>query len=181
MPTLAKIAKGYGVPVEDLLEEPVPLVKAPREARLADVHRLFDERQTRADWREAVSSSRRFRSRAKERLREQVLLWEAARDEGSSGEERREFLDTMGRILDGASEVLRQLQDNLADGLNHVGEPGPHFYWEEVREADTLYRELLGMVGEAGLSVHPKKTDQALGQSDQALAEWRHEVVPPAA
>jgi transcriptional regulator with XRE-family HTH domain len=28
-PTLAKIAEGYGVPVEDLLEEPVPLVDAP--------------------------------------------------------------------------------------------------------------------------------------------------------
>jgi transcriptional regulator with XRE-family HTH domain len=32
MPTLAKIAQGYGVPVEDLLEEPVPLDEAPREA-----------------------------------------------------------------------------------------------------------------------------------------------------
>jgi transcriptional regulator with XRE-family HTH domain len=31
-PTLAKIAKGYGVPVGDLLEEPVPLAEAPREA-----------------------------------------------------------------------------------------------------------------------------------------------------
>jgi transcriptional regulator with XRE-family HTH domain len=28
-PTLAKIAEGYGVPVEDLLEEPVPLGEAP--------------------------------------------------------------------------------------------------------------------------------------------------------
>jgi transcriptional regulator with XRE-family HTH domain len=32
MPTLAKIAQGYGVPVEDLLEEPVPLDDAPRAA-----------------------------------------------------------------------------------------------------------------------------------------------------
>jgi transcriptional regulator with XRE-family HTH domain len=31
-PTLAKIAKGYGVPVEELLGEPVPLGEAPREA-----------------------------------------------------------------------------------------------------------------------------------------------------
>jgi transcriptional regulator with XRE-family HTH domain len=30
--TLAKLAEGYGVPVEDLLEEPVPLDGAPREA-----------------------------------------------------------------------------------------------------------------------------------------------------
>ena len=30
MPTLAKIAQGYGVPVEDLLEEPVPKAVAPQ-------------------------------------------------------------------------------------------------------------------------------------------------------
>ncbi len=30
-PTLAKIAKGYGVPFEELLEEPVPLGEAPRD------------------------------------------------------------------------------------------------------------------------------------------------------
>ena len=30
--TLSKLAKGYGVPVEELLEEPVPLGEAPREA-----------------------------------------------------------------------------------------------------------------------------------------------------
>src|ERR687889_397377 len=35
-PTLAKIAKGYGVPVEDLLEEPVPLGEAPRGAGLPE-------------------------------------------------------------------------------------------------------------------------------------------------
>ncbi len=35
MPTLTKIAKGYGVPVEELLEEPVPLGEAP-EAGLTD-------------------------------------------------------------------------------------------------------------------------------------------------
>jgi transcriptional regulator with XRE-family HTH domain len=31
-PTLTKIAKGYGVPVEELLGEPVPLGEAPKEA-----------------------------------------------------------------------------------------------------------------------------------------------------
>jgi transcriptional regulator with XRE-family HTH domain len=31
-PTVAKIAKGYGVPVEELLGEPIPLAEAPREA-----------------------------------------------------------------------------------------------------------------------------------------------------
>jgi transcriptional regulator with XRE-family HTH domain len=35
-PTLAKIAKGYGVPVEELLEEPVPLAEAPQVTGLAE-------------------------------------------------------------------------------------------------------------------------------------------------
>ena len=35
-PTLAKIAKGYGVPVEDLLDEPVPLGEAPKASGQAD-------------------------------------------------------------------------------------------------------------------------------------------------
>jgi len=48
-PTLAKIAKGYGVPVEELLEEPVPLAEAPREAgRLQDERRLYYLRLFRA-------------------------------------------------------------------------------------------------------------------------------------
>jgi transcriptional regulator with XRE-family HTH domain len=45
MPTLAKIAQGYGVPVEDLLEEPVLAGKAdaPREAgRLLDLPQVQD-------------------------------------------------------------------------------------------------------------------------------------------
>ena len=34
--TLSKLARGYGVPVEDLLEEPVPLGEAPRGAGLPE-------------------------------------------------------------------------------------------------------------------------------------------------
>jgi hypothetical protein len=37
-----------------------------------------------------------------------------------------------------------------------MSKPGPNPYWEEVRKTDTLYRELLAMVANAGLSVRPK-------------------------
>jgi transcriptional regulator with XRE-family HTH domain len=42
--TLSKLAKGYGVPVEGLLEEPVPLAEAPEEAGPArkPLARLYD-------------------------------------------------------------------------------------------------------------------------------------------
>ncbi len=164
MPTLAKIAQGYGVPVEDLLEEPA----------LAG-----------AAWLQAFDESLRFRSQAKMRLREQLSLWEAAKHEGASYEERRKFLDATGRILDEASSVSRELIQNLlgvGGGLAGTAEPGPNTYWTECQIADTLYRELFGMVGDAGLLVHarPEKTgqetDQAPGQSDQALGQWQHEV-----
>jgi transcriptional regulator with XRE-family HTH domain len=160
MPTLSKIAAGYGVPVEDLLEEPA----------LAG-----------AAWLQAFDESLRFRSQAKMRLGEQLSLWEAAKHEGASYEERRKFLDATGRILDEASSVSRELIQNLGRGLAGTAESGPNTYWTECQIADTLYRELLGMVGDAGLSVHLKKTGQAPGQSDQALGQLRHEILEPAA
>jgi transcriptional regulator with XRE-family HTH domain len=184
IPTLAKIAQGYGVPVEDLLEEPALAGKAeaPREAGPANVHRLFAEHQARAAWLRAFDESLRFRAQAKMRLGEQLSLWEAAKHEGASYEKRRKFLDATGRILNEASRVSRELMQNLGGGLAGTAESGPSTYWTECQEADTLYRELLGMVGDAGLSVHPRaektgqETDQAPGQSDQALGQWQHEV-----
>jgi transcriptional regulator with XRE-family HTH domain len=133
VPTLAKIAQGYGVPVEDLLE----------------------------DWRQAYDNSRRFRADAKERLREHLELWEAARAEGDSDELRRRLLDEVGQILDEAkNEVLGKLLENVNDGLNHMAKPSPegtpNAYWEEVRKIDTLYHELRAMVEGAGLFVRAK-------------------------
>jgi transcriptional regulator with XRE-family HTH domain len=199
--TLEKIARGYGVTVSALLsevEEPEAelalagsspgKVEAPREAGPANVRPLFAEHQARAPWQRAFDESRRFRAQAKMRLGEQLSLWEAAKHEGASYEERRKFLDATGRILDEASSVSRELMQNLVGrggGLAGMAEPGsggtPNPYWTECQEADTLYRELFGMVGDAGLSVHPtvqpETTDQAPGQSDQALGQWRHEVL----
>jgi transcriptional regulator with XRE-family HTH domain len=184
MPTLAKIAQGYGVPVEDLLEEPALAGKdeAPPLSGPANVHRLFAEHQARAAWQRAFDESRRFRAQAKMRLGEQLSLWEAAKHEGASYEERRKFLDATGRILDEASSVSRELIQNLGGpggGLAGMTKPGSGMsnpYWTECQKADTLYHELFGMVGDAGLSVRPKKKDQAPGQSDQALGQLRHEV-----
>jgi len=189
--TLRGISHALGVPIERLLqEEPAPLAEAPREAGPANVHPLFAEDQARAAWQRAFDESRRFRSQAKMRLGEQLSLWEAAKHEGASYEERRMFLDATGRILDEASSVSRELIQNLGGlggGLAGMrAEPGsggtPNPYWTECQKADTLYYELLGMVdGKAGLSVHPKKTGQAPGQSDQALGQLRHEVLELAA
>ena len=180
-PVIEHLAEALNVAPGALFEEPVPLDEALQETGPANVRRLFAEQQTREDWWEAVDNSRRYRSRAKERLREQLSLWGAAINEGSSYEKRREFLDAMGQILDEASGVSRKLLQNLGEGLDRTAEPSvegtPNPYWTECQEADTLYHELFEMVGKAGLSVRLKKTDQALRQADQSLGQWRHEVL----
>src|SRR5215218_1863706 len=77
--TLAKIAKGYAVALEDLLEEPALAgtpgkAEAPREAGPANVRQLFAEHQARPAWQQAFDESQRFRAQAKMRLGEQLSL-----------------------------------------------------------------------------------------------------------
>ena len=112
-------------------------------------------------WRQALDDSQRFRAQAKERLGEQLSIWKAAMDEGADYEERRRPLDEAGFILDEANEVLRELLENLNEGLNGMPQPGPNPYWEEVGKADTLYRELWAMGENAGLSVRTAKRSSA--------------------
>jgi transcriptional regulator with XRE-family HTH domain len=130
--TLRKLSKALGVEVADLF----------------------------GGWREAFDNSRLVRADAKEHLRERLELWEAAREEGASDERRRELLDEVGRILDEANEAVGKLLENVSDGLDGMAEPSPegtpNAYWEEVRKIDTLYRELVAMVRDAGLSVRSK-------------------------
>jgi transcriptional regulator with XRE-family HTH domain len=176
VPTLEKIARGLSLDLSELLEEPVLAGngEALQETGSADVHGLFDERQTETDWREAYDNSQRFRrADAKERLRERLELWEAARDEGASDELRRRLLDEVGLILDEANEVVGKLLENAGDGMDGMAKPSPegtpNAYWTEVQKADTLYRELRAMVEGMGLSVRSKTP------SDTARAR-RHEL-----
>jgi transcriptional regulator with XRE-family HTH domain len=129
-------------------------------------------------WRQAYDNSLRFRAIAKERLGERLSLWEAARDEGASDELRRRLLDEVGLILDEAkNEVLDKLLENVNEGLDGMAKPSPegtpNAYWEEVRKIDTLYRELVAMVHDAGLSVRsktPNDTARARQHELEALA-----------
>ena len=144
--TLQKLALALGVSVADLLGE---------------------------GWRRAFENSEHFRMTAEERLEDRLSLWEMARDEGASEQLRRRLLDEVGLILDEATETLRALQENLGEGLNHMAEPSPggtlNPYWEEVRKIDTLYRELLSMLGDAGLSVRAKTPSDTAGLAQHEL------------
>ena len=136
--TLRKLAKALGVEVADLF----------------------------GGWQEAFDNSRLVRADAKENLRERLESWEAAREEGAGEEIRRELLDEVGRILDETNEAVGKLLENVSDGLDGMADPSPegtpNAYWEEVRKIDTLYRELVAMVRDAGLSVRSKTPRDAV-------------------
>jgi transcriptional regulator with XRE-family HTH domain len=139
-PTLAKIAAAYGVPVEELLEEPVPLGEAP-------------QGPGRAEWDAAVRSARQLRHYGRDRMEALLSSWRGRRD--------RSALREMGLLLDEAFDARNALMDNLQVGLAtrapaagaETGEPILNPGWEKVREADRFYWVLLDMVLEAGLSV----------------------------
>jgi DNA-binding XRE family transcriptional regulator len=124
-------------------------------------------------WWQAFENSQRFRAAAKERLGARLSLWEVTRNEGASDEKQRRLLDEVGLVLDEATETLRRLQENLSEGLDHTAERSPggtdNPYWEEVRAADTIYRELREMVRNAGLSVRPRKASDTVRLNQHEL------------
>jgi transcriptional regulator with XRE-family HTH domain len=81
--TLAKIAKGYGVPVEDLLEEPVPLDETPQET--GPEKRLSEEAGEERDPDDEVTRRRFYSGLAEARallLEGTAELWDRLLDRG---------------------------------------------------------------------------------------------------
>jgi transcriptional regulator with XRE-family HTH domain len=74
-PTLAKIAKGYGVPVGDLLEEPVPLAEASEETGRLEKERLeADSPKDRQHWETVLASVHERQSEVEAKVEELVEL-----------------------------------------------------------------------------------------------------------
>jgi transcriptional regulator with XRE-family HTH domain len=81
--TLSKLAKGYGVPVEELLEEPVPLGEAPREA--GPEKQLPKEAGEERHPNDEVTQRRIYTGLASERaglLESMAELWDRLLDRG---------------------------------------------------------------------------------------------------
>jgi XRE family transcriptional regulator of biofilm formation len=133
-PTLAKIARGYGVPVEDLLEESVPLAEAPSGAG-------------RIEWDTAVRGARQLRERGWRRMEEALSAWRASKERGEAPDARREYREEMGALLQQAYDAETALLEALADPLD-LDE------FAEVQTADWVYWRLRAMVTEGtGLSI----------------------------
>jgi transcriptional regulator with XRE-family HTH domain len=74
-PTLAKIAKGYGVPVGDLLEEPVPLAEASEETGRLEEERLeVDIPKDPQHWERVLATVRERQREVEAKVGELVAL-----------------------------------------------------------------------------------------------------------
>src|SRR5215212_1110606 len=126
MPTLAKLPHAYGVPVEDLLEEPVPLAEASQETgRLQDERSLeleaperpplgpaspsqqptlnkALEEERRARWDAVVREARQLRKPGWTQMQRALDAWRESKDRGEPYAARREHLDKMGTLLQNA-------------------------------------------------------------------------------
>lgn len=132
-PTLAKIAAAYGVPVEELLEEPVPLGEAP-------------QGPGRAEWDAAVRNAHQLRQYGPARMEALLSSWRDRRD--------RRALYQMGLLLDEALDARSALQENASTPrLDRI--PIPE--WEEIVEADRFYLALVDKVLGAGLSIRRER------------------------
>ena len=132
--TLSKLAKGYGVPVEELLEEPVPLAEDPSETG-------------RVEWEAAVRGARQLRERGWRRMEEALSAWRASKERGEAPDARREYREEMGALLQQAYDAETALLEALADPLDRDE-------FAEVQTADWVYWRLRAMVTEGtGLSI----------------------------
>jgi transcriptional regulator with XRE-family HTH domain len=132
--TLSKLAKGYGVPVEDLLAEPVPLAEASQETG-------------RVEWEAAVRGARQLRERGWRRMEEALSAWRASKERGEGPDARREYREEMGALLQQAYDAETALLEALAD-------PPDLDEFAEVQTAERVYWRLRAMVTEGtGLSI----------------------------
>ena len=180
-PTLAKIAEGYGVPVEELLEEPALARKA--EARLPlgpapgeDGARLIDPKVL-ARWRAAVMDARRFREVGKDLMDEQLAAWRKSTGPEESARARRRMAELLNQA-EGATMTLmdrrpvymtpeapRAFEEAKKAGACQV----PDADWEEISEADRFYSRLWGMVeGQQGLSIRKGPERNTIEVLDEA-------------
>src|SRR5215217_3611422 len=127
--TLSRVAKGYGVPVEELLEEPVPLAKASQETR-----RLEEERR-----------------KVEDKVEELVAL-------GRGEADPYQVQWALDEAQDCWLTLLLALPGSRWEGNRIVSESNPFSMdksqWEQREQAENarrFYYEILGRLMEAGL------------------------------
>ena len=137
------IAGALGVRVEDLLGK--------AQAPLPD----FEDAQRQAQ-ETAVENALLLRQRGRGQLRGLIDGWKASKEHGEPRSSRRGYLDGIEKLLDEARSARQELVRAFFrfEGLSPQARQGlgegegyrPDWDWDQVREADRFYLELIDMV-----------------------------------
>jgi transcriptional regulator with XRE-family HTH domain len=134
-PTLAKIAQGYGVPVQELLEEPAPLAEASQDLQ----------------WQKVWTSVRERQREVEDKVEELVALGRGEADPYQvqwALDEAQECWHALMLALPGS----RWEQNKIVRKFDPFSiESGQLEQWEQSRNAERFYYEILGRLMEAGL------------------------------
>jgi transcriptional regulator with XRE-family HTH domain len=159
-PTLTKIAKGYGVPVEELLGEAVPLAEASQETGRLEEERLeADSPKDRQHWETVLASVRRRQSEVEAKVGELVAL--AAHSKADLHQvkwvldEAQDCMNTLMLALPGGHIRHRQGRDKIAIDNLFAVDPDQ---WEEVGKAERFYYDIAEKLVEAGLVEWKERT-----------------------
>jgi transcriptional regulator with XRE-family HTH domain len=159
-PTLTKIAKGYDVPVEELLGEAVPLAEASQETGRLEEERLeADSPKDRQHWETVLASVRRRQSEVEAKVGELVAL--AAHSKADlhkvkwALDEAQDCMNTLVLALPGGHIRHRQGRDKIAIDNLFAVDPDQ---WEEVGKAERFYYDIAERLVEAGLVEWKERT-----------------------
>ena len=153
-PTLTKIAKGYGVPVEELLGEAVSLAEASQETGRLEEERLeADSPKDRQQWERVLASVRERQREVEAKVGELVAL--AAHSKADlyqvkwALDEAQDCLNTLMLALPGSHRRHSGGRDKIAiDNLLAVVDPDR---WRELQDAERFYDGVVERLVEAGL------------------------------
>ena len=168
--TLSKLARGYGVPVEDLLEEPIPLAEASQETGRLEEERLeADTPKDRQHWERVLASVPGRQRKVEAKVEELVAL--AAHSKVDlyqvkwALDEAQECVLTIMQGLPGADtqrsrERVKIVIDPLTIDVDQFAE-----FQQEYMKAERFYNNIVERLVEVGLVEMKERT----GQKDEPV------------
>ena len=159
-PTLTKIAKGYGVPVEELLGEAVSLAEASQETGRLEEERLeADSPKDRQHWETVLASVRGRRREVEAEVEELVALSDHSKVDlyrvKWALDEAQDCLNTLMLALPGSHRRHSGGRDKIAIDNLLVLDPDQ---WEELGDAERFYDDVVRRLVEAGLMELKERT-----------------------
>src|SRR5215216_568950 len=156
--TLSRVAKGYGIPVEELLEEPVPLAEASQEIRrLEDKWPEAEPPQDPLQWERVLASVLDRQREVEAKVEELIALGVGEADPYEvkwALEEAEDCWHALMLALPGS----RREQNKIVVKANLFSiAPGQ---WEQRVNAERFYYDLLERLVEAGLVEWKERTGQ---------------------